>query len=718
MFVLRILKRLSSLAIVMIAVAAVASTTVVATAPQFATIATSHEGTALDLELNDLAERSSMYASDGSFLTFLTETENREPIPLDDVPQPVIDAILAVEDADFYQHDGVNLRGTFRALVENLNAGGIAQGGSTITQQLVKLSLLTSDQNFNRKSTEAFYALRLERQMTKDEILERYLNSVYFGSGAYGVQAAAETYWGYESASEMGWPEAALLAGIIRNPSQYDPTLFPAESKARRSVVLQRLVDTGDLTEEEAATYELAPLPAERREPFDTKPTDYFIQQALLTLLDDDPSILGGDKQSRFNAIYRGGLKIYTTFDPQSQAHALATRDEYIDEETGYTAAIATVDSKTGAVRALVGGPEFERDKFNLATQGLRQPGSSMKTYVLAALFEAGYVPSDIVRADGPCRFKDSSARNGYYTVGGSARGRQSIAAVTRASNNCAFVRLGQIAGNDKVAQAAERLGITTLSENAGLFLSLPLGTEEVHPMEMATAYAAIDNDGKLNRAWYIERVEDRDGNVIYEHRPDWTRAISQQSARMITQILESNVLSGTGTRARLPNGHFAAGKTGTTNDFEDAWFVGYTEYYTTAVWVGDPDEKRRIVLPGWGTVFGGELPATIWGAYNALLHEDLEPLPFPEPDPYGGSQYLRVKGEIDYCDYGNLEGLSRGTILVDSDGDGRKDCIAPIPTTTTAPPTTQPPPPPPQPDNGGGGGNEGNGNGNGGGND
>ncbi|MEL7209508.1 MAG: biosynthetic peptidoglycan transglycosylase, partial [Actinomycetota bacterium] len=252
MFVLlRLIKRIASLGIVLVAVAAVAATTTLAVVPQAVTIATANEGTAADLELNELAERSSMFAADGSFLTLLTEEENREPISLDEVPQEVIDAILAVEDADFYEHDGVNLRATFRALVENVNAGGIAQGGSTITQQLVKNAILTPEQNLNRKTTEAFYALRLERQMTKDEILERYLNTVYFGAGAYGVQAAAETYWGYDSASELGWAEAALLAGLIRNPRDFDPTRFPDTARARRSTILDRLVATGDLTREE-----------------------------------------------------------------------------------------------------------------------------------------------------------------------------------------------------------------------------------------------------------------------------------------------------------------------------------------------------------------------------------------------------------------------------------------------------------------------------------
>ncbi len=683
MIVLRILKRLSSLGIVLLAVSVVAATAALAIAPQVGTVATSHEGTAADLELNALAERSSMYASDGGFLTFLSEVENREPIELDQVPQEVVDAILAMEDADFYSHDGVNLRGTFRALVENLNAGGIAQGGSTITQQLVKNSILTTDQNLGRKSTEAFYALRLERQMTKDEILERYLNTVYFGAGAYGVQAAAETYWGYDNADQLGWAEAAMLAGIIRNPTLYDPTLFPEEARARRSVALDRLVATEHISEEEAETYGFAVLPAERQTPYDIKPTDYFIEEALQALL-NDPRYLGGDRSSRYAAIYRAGLKVWTTFDPDMQAVALATRDENLPEGThGYTMAIATVDNRpetAGAVRAVVGGREFERNKFNAATQADRSPGSTMKTFVLGALFEAGYGPSDRVRRD---TFIGRTASGDVYEVECGGFGYESIAAVTRSSNNCAFVRLGQVISTENVANVARRLGVDVSEINAQV-MSLPLGTIGTNAMEMAGAYAGIYNDGKYNEPWYIERIEDRDGNVIYEHRADWTRAISQQSARLITDVLESNVQRGTGTRARV-EGHAAAGKTGTNNKFRDAWFVGYTGHYSTAIWLGDLTEERTIVLPGWGTVFGGELPAQTWGQYMTAIHEGLEPIDFEEPDSYRGGQRLKVEGEIDYCESSEFEGATRVTELIDSNNDGRIDCFRPVASTTTS---------------------------------
>ncbi|MCP5033628.1 MAG: hypothetical protein GY939_17655 [Actinomycetia bacterium] len=728
-FILRMIKRLASLGIVLVAVAAVAATATLIVIPQAVTIVTANEGTSVDLELNTLAERSSMYASNGAFLTLLTEEENRQPISLDEVPQVVIDAILAVEDSDFYEHDGVNLRATFRALVENVNAGGIAQGGSTITQQLVKNAIVGSEQSFERKATEAFYAIRLERQMTKDEILERYLNTVYFGSGAYGVQAAAETYWGYESANELGWAEAALLAGVIRNPTGFDPTRFPESARSRRAIVLDRLVATDHLTKEEAEEYKFAILPAERQEPFDREPTDYFIQEALEQVLHNE-NILGGDPALRFNAVYRGGLKIYTTFDPEAQQAAERARDELVPDIKAncfnrqrrggdpdaeclpdFTVAIASIDSHSGAVRALVGGPEFQRKKYNLATQGKRQPGSSMKTLVLAALFEEGYTPADTVRTDRPCTFPNPGGVPDPYPVDkGSRRGGgiRSIAVATRLSNNCAFVRLGLAVTNEKVIEVSTRLGIDTSEMEP--YPSLPLGSKEVTPMDMAGAYAALANDGIFNEPWYIERIENSNGDVIYQHRPDGSRAVTTQTARLITETLQGNVDRlggiGTGRRAKIPD-HFAAGKTGTAQNNEDAWFVGFTDYYTTAVWLGDPSGKVRIEFPEWGQRgwsssgrggFGGELPAEVWGAYMSEIHADLEPVPFREPDSYGGGRYLKAPGEIGFCDKSDAENWTDVTQLFDSDGDGKNDCFRPITTTT--------PEPEPEPDPGNGDGN------------
>lgn len=677
----------------MIALALIASVTTFATVPQIGVALSASSGTSPEVQLNTLAERSSMFAADGQFLTLLKEEENREPIDLDAVPQTVIDAILAVEDSDFYTHDGLNYRGTFRAFVENVSAGGIEQGGSTITQQLIKNSVLTNEQSLDRKATEAFFALRLERQMTKDEILERYLNTVYFGSGAYGVQAAAETYWNYDEAAQLGWAEAALLAGLVKNPTGFDPTLNPESARERRAVILNRLVTVGHITEEEADQYNAEALPSERQGP-PTQPTDYFVREALEAMLNDE-NILGGEAADRFNMVYRGGLKIYTTFDPKAQAHAEATRAELLPEnDDGFTMAMATLDTHNGAVRALIGGPEFQRDQFNLATQGLRQPGSTMKTFVMAALFENGYNADDVVRGDSPCTFDNPGQEP--YRVTGASYGVQSIASMIRVSSNCGFVRLGQVVGNEEVIKVSRRLGVTAEMEP---FPSLPLGVFEVHPIEMASGYAAMGNDGMFNQPWYIERVEDSEGNVIYEHEQVSTKAIEVQSARQITEVLESNVTSGTG-RHQVPqrmNGHPAAGKTGTAQGNEDVWFVGYTDYYATAVWVGHPDLKKRVVLNG-RVQQGGRTPAAIWGDFMGKIHEGLEPREFADPEPSGqGSRFLRVEGEIDFC---GSRGGSGAPVLVDTDNDGRPDCLRrPEPAEPPeGPETTEPPEPQPEP--------------------
>jgi penicillin-binding protein 1A len=685
---LRFVKRASSLGLVLVAVAAVMAAAVLTVVPQMADIARAHESDAVDLELTDLAQRSAMTAGDGTFLTYLVERENREPVSLDRIPQPVIDAVLAMEDSAFYSHNGVNYRAIFRALVTNINAGGIEQGGSTITQQLVKNAILGPQQNLDRKSTEAFYALRLERQLTKDEILERYLNTVYFGSGAYGVQAAAETYWGYEDVGQLGWKEAAMLAGLIRNPTRYDPTLNAVAARDRRQVVVGVLAADGLITPEEADSINMSSLPAERRQPFDIKPTDYFIEEALSELFNNPQIPLGSTEAERRNAIYFGGLTIRTTFDLQAQADAEAARDEMLpDDPRGFEIALVSIDTYTAAVRAMVGGADFRREAFNLTTDGIgRQAGSAMKTFVLAALFEAGYTPSDLVRGDSPCTFDNPGGIPDPYEVKGGSGDRQTVAAATRASNNCAFVRLGQAVGNEAVVEVSQRLGI---SSPLPPVLSLPLGALEIKPLEMTAAYAAMGNGGIYNRPYYIESILDVNGEVIYQHRPDGRRALSVESARMITEVLESNVHSGTGGLARLDGGHESAGKTGTTQNWEDAWFAGYTDCLATTVWMGHPDEKVRMSnVPGWGNMFGGKVPAATWGMFNNAVHSRMaEPCQFAAPEPYGGGRYLKAPGEVDFCNEAMSGSSTRNTVLVDKDGDGKPDCFeVVIPTTTTAP--------------------------------
>lgn len=689
---LRIVQRIASLGLILVAVASVTSAAALTIIPQLGDVVTATENTSAELELDVLAQRSTMYAADGSFMTLLVGEQNRESITLDEMPQEAISAILAMEDNDFYEHDGVNYRAVFRALAQNISAGGIEQGGSTITQQLVKNALLSSDQSFDRKKTEAFYALRLEEQFTKDEILERYLNTVYFGQGAYGLKGAAEVYFGLEDPKDMGWEEAALLAGLIRSPNSTNPVTNPQRARDRRATVVERLVSLELISESQGRRINLADLPEERSAPLSTKPSDYFEREAQKELQENPAIPIGDTPAERIASIYSRGLRVYTTFDPAAQALAEQAKADLLPiDSRGFTLAMATVENDTGAVLAMVGGDEFTREQFNLAVDGLRQPGSSMKTYVLAALFEAGYTPSDTVRGDSPCKFENPGGVPDPYEVKGGSGRRITIASATRASNNCAFVRLGQVVGNENVIEVARRLGISTPLDAV---LSLPLGSKEVRVIEQAAAYAAIVNDGIYNEPWYIERIEDRNGDVIYERRPDGRRSVTVQTARMITQTLESNVRGGTGTRARLPNGMAAGGKTGTAQNSEDAWFVGFTPYITTAVWMGHPDEKVPMRgVAGWGTIFGGTVPAAVWGQFNTAYHELLEARDFADPNPYGGGRYLKVDSETDFCSAEDIDVENEGTELKDSDGDGIGDCYVPITTTTLPCPDGSPPP-------------------------
>ena len=388
---------------------------VVAMTPAVSEVTSAGTSVEEPLFLSPLDQRSEIYDHNGSLLATLYGEQNREPVALEDIPQLVRDAIIVVEDEDFYSHQGVNLRSTVRALFENVSSGAIAQGGSTITMQVVKNAILGTQQTLDRKTREAILALRLEEQFTKDQILERYLNTAYFGNGAYGVQAAAETYWGV-GVGELDWSQAALLAALIRNPNGYNPIRFPDIAAERRALALSRLVDSGHLTREEAAQFAFAPLPTQviRVTP---PPDDYFVEEVKQLLLDDPRFGLGETPEERYQAVFSGGLRIHTTFDPIMQQAALTARADilpgddpgqfswsYDGEDVLGTAVVVTTEVQTGAVRALVGGPGFDNYRYNIATQGYRQAGSSFKTFVLAAALESGIVPDDSISGSAPCR--------------------------------------------------------------------------------------------------------------------------------------------------------------------------------------------------------------------------------------------------------------------------------------------------------------------------
>jgi 1A family penicillin-binding protein len=638
---------LSRLLTVVVAAGVLTAVALALLVPQVGALFDAHEAEPVRLDLDPLAQRSIVLASDGTTpLASLHREENRKIVPLEEIPAVLVATVLAVEDQDFYDHGGVDVRAMVRALFKNVESGDVREGGSTITQQLVKNALLDSDQDFGRKIKEAVLSVRLEGQLSKREILERYLNTVYLGNGAYGVQAAAETYFGKDAAA-LDQHESALLAGMIKNPVGYDPFRFPEEAKARRAVVARRLAVVDAIDDQQAAAIDAAPLPTEPQSVL-PKPDDYFVNEVVRRLLDDE--VIGKTGDDRYDALFKGGLTITTTLDPKAQQAAQEAVAKTVPDTDGrFTASLISVDVATGAVRALVGGEGFERSKYNIATQGIgRQVGSAFKPFVLAAALDSGISPKSTVNGGGPCKFPNPGGIPDPYVAEnfeGSRGGVGDLYLQTKRSANCAYLRLGQIVGLPKVVEMATRLGVTAEMQPN---LSLPLGTSEIRPIDMAAAYATIANDGVRNQPYFVEEIRDEDGKVLYRHERAPERAISADVARQTTDILKGVITGGTGTAARFPDRRPAAGKTGTTADHGDAWFVGYTRQLSTAVWMGSPtgNTVKMRNVGGVARVTGGSFPARIWQAFMGPAHAGVAIEDFPAPPPAAKGTTLRLPGE------------------------------------------------------------------------
>lgn len=595
------------------------------------------------LDFSPLDQRSLVLDRNDRVIAVLHAEQNRSPVPLGRVPKQLINAILAVEDANFYEHKGVNIRATIRALGANVEAGGVAQGGSTITQQLVKKSLLTSKQEIARKVREAVLAMELEKKLPKKKILERYLNEVYFGQGSYGVQAAAERYF-QKSVERITIGEAAFLAGMIRNPVGYDPVRFRDRSRVRRSDVLDRMVVVRQLSPEQAKELKLAPmpLPADRL----AKPDTYFVEAVKQQLLADRR--LGDTVKDRYESVFNGGLRIKTTFDPVAQAAAeKAVVDTLPPGEPDFTAAVASVDVGTGAVRAMVGGRGFETDKYNLVTQGLRQPGSSWKPFVFLAALERGISPLSYLSGQEPCPIPNEGGFPNPFEPQNAGDSTGKIAVLSDqlvASSNCAFARLAYIVGYDNIIKTARRLGITTRIDAVP---AMALGAEEVHPLEMAGAYATLAAGGIKRTPILIEEVQNSRREVLFRAKVSTERVADANLVSVLVDAMTKVVNRGTGTAAQLP-GRPVAGKTGTTNEYEDAWFVGFTPQLATAVWMGSPRAKISMRNVGGIKVFGGTYPARIWHTYSAAVLENEPVIPFAEPNyrVFGKGDCLAIVNE------------------------------------------------------------------------
>ena len=583
-----------------------------------------------EVELGSLEERSIVYARDGSILAVLHDEHHRRQVTLDEVPDHAVHAVLAAEDRRFYDHEGYDPAAIGRALIANLQARGVEQGGSTITQQLAKQNFVGADRTMQRKVDELAHAIALEREFDKDALIERYLNQVYFGNGAYGIATAA---WEYFRAGpgELEPAEAALLAAVIRSPSALDPRRNEERVRDRRDWVLAGMVEEGWLDADEAAAaqetdIDLAPpLQPEVREP--------YVVEAVKRAFLDDPTF-GETRQERIDRLFSGGVRIHTTLDPELQALASNVVEAHAAELDGPTAALAAVHPSSGEVLALYGGADFAEEQFDLATQGRRQPGSAFKPFVLAAALEDGVPLRQRLEGDSGATFDVpgwTEADDGVRNFGGSNHGRIDLREALVRSVNTAFADLIMDVGVERVMQFTERLGVDAdraFGEHDGPAIALGGVGSGATPLEMAAAYGTFANAGQRVDPHLIERVSDRAGNDVYTRQAEPEQVVDPQVNAALVDIMRDVVSRGTGTAAQLPGGWDVAGKTGTSQNFYDAWFAGITPPLAAAVWVGHAE--GQVAMPN---MTGGSVPTQIWRAFMAAALDGREPRPFPDAD-------------------------------------------------------------------------------------
>lgn len=557
------------------------------------------------------AVSSQVFDSHGRLITTLHSDQNRLPIDINKVPQNLQNAFIAAEDNRFYEHIGIDPIGIFRAIFANLTNRGIAQGGSTITQQLAKNAFLSQEQTLKRKIQEAMLALEIEHKYSKKEILEMYMNQIYFGQGAYGIQTAAKTYFN-KDVNELTLTQCAMLAGLPKSPNYYSPFNNLNEAKKRKNVVLDQMVKYGYVSAaeaEDAKNQDLGLSKSHQSKEADEYASfiDYVSQQVAKKYGDD--------------ALYKEGLKIYTTMDVDKQHAAVRAMrnlpNNYTDENglTQPQAAIVSIDPKTGHILAMVGGRG--QDSFNRASMAVRQPGSAFKPFVYLTALQHDMTP-DTTMDDQPVTYGNWSPKN----AGGSYSGTMTLSDALAHSVNTIAVQLADQVGTKNIIANAKKMGITTLdAKDDNLAMALGGLTKGVTPLEMASAYGTFANKGVHVKPTTIVKILDRNGNVLedastLEKEETKTRVMSEREAYEMTTMLEGVIDHGTGTAAAI--GRPAAGKTGTTDDNKDAWFVGYTPDIVTAVWIGDDTGSHSL-----GEIYGGTIPAEIWKDYMSSATSD-----------------------------------------------------------------------------------------------
>ena len=604
------------------------------------------EGSILKLTAPPAAQTTRVLAADGTLLTTFHAGEDREIVPFDAIPRVLIDAVVAVEDERFWQHSGVDPQAIVRAARTNVGSGSVLEGGSTITQQYIKNTYVGSERNLSRKLKEASLAVQFEKRHTKERILELYLNSVYFGNGSYGVQAASQEYFGL-GVSQVDLPRAALLVGLIRAPSTTDPFDDPEGALRRRTLVIDRMVSAGLIPADEAEAAKGAPLELRTTPEVRRYPAPHFVEQVRHFLLTDEA--FGESPEARRDLLYKGGLRIQTTLDLKLQADAekavaLVLTRPGSDPE----AAVVSIDPRDGQVKALIGGRDFfgtgPSAKFDLATQGSRPAGSAFKPFVLAAAMKEGISLGSVYRA--PSRMTLNTPGGGTWVVDnyeGSGGGSLDLVEATVKSSNTAYAQLILDVGPQKAIDTAAEMGINSPLQP---YPSAVLGTNDVTPLDMATAYATLANRGLVTQPTFVTRVTDSAGRVLYEHARSSRRVLSSALVADVVAVLQQVVQRGTGERAKI--GRPVAGKTGTGQEWRDAWFVGFTPELATSVWVGFPQGQRSMVPPTTRIrVTGGSWPAEIWQLYTsaALAQAPITPFPAPPPPPNAPDVVVETPG-------------------------------------------------------------------------
>jgi penicillin-binding protein 1A len=597
-----------------------------------------------------------IYAGDGKrVLAVLRGSQSRIILRSNDIAPVMKQAIVAIEDRRFYEHRGVDLHGILRAVYADVSNKAVVEGGSTITQQFVKNTYTKDQRSIARKLKEAALAWQLEQRWPKDRILTAYLNTIYFGNGAYGVEQAAQTYFHHGAGpGKLSLAEAALLAGIPEDPTAYDPATNPQAAKERRDLVLKEMLDQGDISQ--AAYLRAIARRLPRREdihlPGDEGPAQYFANYVKQQLVDRYGS----------GRVFGGGFRVFTTIDLKLQKMARNSIGKWLTNPTGPTAALVAVDPRDGRVLAMFGGSNFRKSQFNLAVQGERQAGSSFKPFVLATALKEGVAPNTTFVSK-PVTINAGGKLWDVHNYEGEYLGPITVEQAIAYSDNAVFAQLTKLVGPPNIVQTAKSLGIRS---RLMPYFSIGLGAQGVNPLEMARAFSAFANAGRRidgrsfgNTPRVITRVANAKNHTVDDNSAVARQELPANDAAIVDSLLQNVVRYGTGKAARLADGRPIAGKTGTTENYGDAWFVGFTPQLAVAVWVGYPTRLRPMTTEFHGQpVAGGTYPALIWKTFmeRALPYLGAQPQDFPSASfPYASPKNVtyrdgRLQLDNGYC--------------------------------------------------------------------